>query len=294
MSRATLAFVARGAVVLGVAAQIGCGGGAALMHPAHVLRPDRVTLGAGMSSTFVGGEARRAMDAARVAAAADGSLPDEQGLIEGSVAYVLTAPTIAPWVGARAGVGYDSDAGVTYTGRGARADLRHAFESGKVALSVGVGASGVLQRLHQDDLGGIIEPRPSDPYVGVDARAMSGFGFDVPVIVGWHSTGDVGMAWAGARGGYEHLAGEFLFDPQGFNPFTSNPEPAESARVNAARWWGGGLVGLAVGVTPFWVGVEIDVAWNALRGNVDRADGERRVSLGGPSLSPTGALVGKF
>ncbi len=164
------------ALVLALGASA-CGGGAALMHPAHTLSAGRVTFGAGVSNNFALGDADAAIQSARVAAGADTVvLPDEEeAYLRGTIADTLLAPGLAPWVGARAGVGYDSDAGVTYTGRAVRVDARHSFQDERVALSIGGGLSGKLLRPRTDSGpdGGIRAQNQSD-IPGLDAGGVTG------------------------------------------------------------------------------------------------------------------------
>jgi hypothetical protein len=288
------------AVLVAAASTAGCGGGAALMHPAHALPPNRMTLGAGVSNHFVVGEASEAIESARLAASPTGSginpVERERDFITGAIAQTVTAPGLAPWVGARVGLGYTTDAGITYTGRTARVDGRHAFESGDVALSIGAGASGVLARPGHDEptsstqdpppprLGGSIDPTGEIP--GLDAGDVSGFGFDVPVIVGIRSDAELFQLWVGARGGYERLSGELLMalDPG---------REVETASLRASRWYLGGLLGIAVGVRPIWVALELDANYQRFEGELDRA-GVSSAKLEGVTLTPTGAVMAKF
>jgi hypothetical protein len=277
------------ATLLGVSA---CGGGAALMHPAHALPAGRVTLGAGVSNNFVLGDADAAIQSARVAAGAETQVsrgtPEEQAYVEGSIADTLVAPGLAPWVGARAGMGYDSDAGVTYTGRAVRVDARHAFQDERVALSVGGGATGRLLRPRSDAGadGRAVAVNQSD-IPGLDAGGVTGWGVDVPVVVGYRTDADLVQVWAGARGGYERSTGEFLLTVD------LDATIVDRADVDASRWYGGALLGLAVGVRPFWVGVELDATYHHLSGELAWRD-TAPIKLQGVSLAPTGAVVGKF
>jgi hypothetical protein len=256
-----------------------------------------------VSSQLALGEPGARMDEARVPASSDGVVAsgEDQRLLDGTVAHVLATPALAPWVGMRAGIGWRSEAGLTYTGRSVRADARHAIEGQKLAASAGLGVSGVLQRLRDDReldpypsggstpyLQSPAQP-PSEPFPGVDARSVGGWGVDVPLVVGWRSSGEVAMVWGGARGGHERLGGELWL--QDF----VEPDKVELAGIDASRWWMGGLLGIAVGVRPIWVGAELDVAYHWLGADIERAEGPtRHVELSGPALAPTGALFGKF
>ena len=272
------------------------------MHPAHALPQSRVSMGAGVSNQFVVGDANQAIERARLAASPTGSginpVERDREFITGAVAQTLAAPGLAPWVGARAGLGFTTDAGVTYTGRALRIDGRHAFESGDTALSIGAGASGVLARPSHDQptdplpgqdepaprLGGSIDPSGEIP--GLDAGDVSGFGFDVPVIVGMRSDAELFQLWIGARGGYERLSGELLM---ALDPVAE----VETASLRASRWYMGGLIGIAVGVRPIRVAVELDASYQRFEGELERP-GNARAKLDGVTLTPTGAVLAKF
>ena len=129
------------------------------------------------------------------------------------------------------------------------------------------------------------------PLAGGDLRA-TGYGFDVPVLVGWRSTASIVQGWVGARGGVEQLKGDLPLVP-------GADEHAPFASFSATRWYGGGLVGAAVGLWPVLVAVELDVAYQGVSGNASfpeltgaprRHDG----SVSGLTLAPAGAIIGKF
>lgn len=256
-------------------------------------------MGAGVSGRFVSGDADQAIAEARVATAQQGAVssPDqEQRLVAGAMAHTALAPGMAPWVGARAGIGFDSDAGVTYSGRTVRVDGRHAFVLGEkraFALSVGGGLSGVLTRAGSSS--------PADPsgggregeIPGVDASGATGWGFDVPLLVGWRSNASLIHAWLGPRAGYERLGGELVLriDP--------DPTVERHAPLGASRYYVGGLAGLSVGVGPVWIAVELGAAYQAIDGSLDveqPGGGSTRHSaqLEGLSLTPGGAVGGRF
>jgi hypothetical protein len=266
----------------------GCGGGAALMHPAHTLAPQRVTMGAGVSNNFALGGADESIEAARQTTVPAGvpAPAGQQQYAEGAIVHTLVAPGLAPWVGARVGTGYGTDAGVTYTGRAARIDGRYALSNEKTALSFGLGASGILSHPSSDS-GGSRTPGTARGVPGVDASGVTGWGLDVPIIAGYRSDAELVQIWGGLRGGYERLFGEILL--------RANLDQQEESRadVSAHRWFAGGLLGLAVGVRPFWVGIELDFAYQRLAGELDWA-GTRAVEVEGFTLAPTGAVVGKF
>jgi hypothetical protein len=157
------------AIVLG-AIVLGCGGGAPLLHPAHVLHPGFVEVGAGLSGEL-----------ALVPAPASPTLQE-----------LAVSPGVAPWADARVGVVGDNEAGLTYTGRSLRVDGRHAFALGGAALSVGLGASALVAH---------------EPGRGLDPSGVFGGGLDVPVLLGIHTRSDLYALWIGPRGGFELLRG---------------------------------------------------------------------------------------
>jgi hypothetical protein len=148
-----------------------CGGGVPLLHPAHVLPPGRVEVGAGMSGEL----------ALQTSAAGSSTLQE-----------LAVSPGVAPWASGRVGIAGDNEGGLTYTGRTVRLDGRHAFPIGGLALSIGLGGSAIVA--HQ-------------PGHGFDASGVYGGGLDVPVLLGIHTTGDLYSLWIGPRGGVELLRG---------------------------------------------------------------------------------------
>jgi hypothetical protein len=286
-TRGALAATASGLVVCA------CGGGAATLHPAHTLPLSRVSAGAGVSGAFTFGEGERAIEQGRAAGSPGGaSSTAEQQFLAGAVANALLAPGLAPWVGARAGLGAQSEAGLTYTGRTARLDARHAFENDSFALSVGAGASAVLFHIGQSGNGSANPVLTAGRYSGsTDEFSAGGFGFDVPILVGWRSSAQVVQAWAGLRAGFEHVAGDV--------PLAPAISQTEESRLTANRFWGSGLVGAAIGLEPFWVALELDVAYSSISASASfpadaGAPSARDASFTGWSLAPTGAIIGKF
>jgi hypothetical protein len=260
----------------------GCGGGAPLLHPAHVLPSGHVSAGAGVSGQF----------AFRNEPGAQGG-PPEQHAFEDAIARASLSPGIAPWVGARAGLGGHFEAGLAYTGRSVRADARRAFGGETVAVSVGAAASAVFSD-PQDRIDDGTAPMPMRgrlPPGGGDLRA-TGYGFDVPVLVGWRSTASVVQGWIGARGGVEQINGDLPLPPVG-------GERAPFASFSATRWYGGGLVGAAVGLWPVTVAVELDIAYQGVSGRASfpaeaGSPPQRDGSVSGLTVAPAGAIIGKF
>jgi hypothetical protein len=278
------------------AALSGCGGGMPLLHPAHTLAKGIVTAGAGVSGQFVTGQSSHSVDPRQQAG------NQERAYLEEKISDASFAPGVAPWVGARLGLGYDTEAGLTYLGRSLRIDARHAFGNETWALSVGAGASGVLGHVEAGSESGAVPPVG---YGRFDPRGSDvtpkGWAFDVPILFGYRSTASVVQAWVGARGGVERLTAEFgLIEGIAPPPETGPPTittPVAFADVSALRWYGGGLVGMAVGFRPVWVAVELDVAYNHVGVEADFRSGDPRrqnVDLSGVTLAPAGAIIGKF
>jgi len=273
-----------------------CGGAGPLLHPAHVLPLGRVSAGVGASGQFVFGGGESSVDRVSVPPGSPvASSNAERVYLEGAVSRAALAPGVAPWAGARAGLGGSNEGGLTYTGRAARIDARHAFGDDTVAVSLGVGASAVL--MHPGSNSDLPPPGSAVPAGRFSGRsddiAATGWGFDVPVIVGWRSSASIVEAWAGVRAGVERVAGDLE---------TQSSVGAQGrASVTAFRKYGGGLVGAAIGLKPFAVALELDVAYQGVSGTAtfpasaggvpeSHVDG----TLSGVTLAPSGAIIGKF
>jgi hypothetical protein len=272
----------------------GCGGGTPLLHPAHALSVQEVTMGAGVSNNFVLGDGKDKIEAARNATAQQGAISqpkDEQDYVEGAVAHVLTAPGLAPWVGARAGIGFDSDAGVAFTGRSLRLDGRHAFQDDELALSVGLGASGLLLRNENEAASG------SKSIPGLDASGVTGWGLDVPFLVGWRSTASLIQIYGGLRGSYERAFGTVNLS------IYASPDDIREADLDASHWTAGALAGLSVGVSPVFVIVELGAGYTWVKGSLDIPNSpgpaptgttHHTADLSAFTLAPAGALLTRF
>jgi len=222
----------------------GCAGGGPLLHGAHALGPGATAQGAGFSGTFAAGDVKAAARAARSAdrdAAAD-----------------AIAPGVAPWVGARVGIGGENEAGLTYTGRSLRLDARHAFEDGPRALSIGAGVSGILRSSD--------ERRYAD---GSYSTSPWGFGFDVPILVGWRSDAGVVTLWAGARGGIDSI---------------------RWSDVDLQHRYIGTVTGLGLGFRHVHAALELDAYYQSVSGSLSGDD----VRLSGLTLAPAAALLLTF
>lgn len=213
----------------------GCGAGAPLLHPAHVLHAGDVSAGAGLSGELV------------VSSGADPS---------GRLLQLAAASGVAPWVSGRVGLAGDNEAGLTYTGRNVRLDVRHAFAIGAAALSVGIGGSL------------IIAERPGVDVHGRDVGVFGG-GIDVPVLFGVRSKSDLYAFWVGPRGGFEALG-----DGEG----------------SVRHWLGGFVVGVRGGFRHVHVALELDGGYHRADGTALGSS----IGVGLFTLTPSGALVFSF
>jgi hypothetical protein len=229
----------------------GCGGGGPLLHPAHVLAPGAVSVGAGLS-----GQLALKPLPGQAASANDGPL-QELGV----------APGVAPWVSGRMGVADSNDFGLTYSGRSLRVDGRHAFVMGKAAISLGLGASAIMAR------------RPGD---GSDASGVFGGGADVPLLVGWHSSSDIYALWFGPRGGFEVIGGRLQL---------GQDTAAQVFDVHARHFYGMLVAGMRVGFRHVHVALEVDAAYHSVDGTFRLGTGaETSTHVQQISLTPAGAL----
>lgn len=201
------------------------------MHPAHVLPPEHVSIGAGMSGQFAVETHVSELDpvAARV------------------VHEAAFSPGLAPWVSGRMGIEGDLEAGLTYAGRSIRLDLRRAFELDGPTLSIGLGASGVLPK-RRDDLG----------------FRVGGGGGDLPILIGYRSDSEIFALWLGARGGFELLDGHLELD-------VDPTAPIDTPLVEDISGWhtyAGGLAGLRVGFRHVFAALELSAAMHWADGDV--------------------------
>jgi hypothetical protein len=167
------------------------------------------------------------------------------------------------------GIEGDYEAGLTYSGRTIRLDLRRAFDFGAPALSLGLGASAVLPR-RRDEL----------------AFRIGGGGADVPLLFGLRSSADILSVWLGARGGFEYLQGSRELE---LGPDAPLGEPPVED-VSAWHGYAGGLAGLRVGFRHVFAVLEIDAAMHWAEGDV----GSDSATVSQFGLAPGGALIGQF
>jgi hypothetical protein len=233
----------------------GCGGASPMMHTAFALAEDEITLGGGFAGQVTVAEPDLTAE----------QIP-ERALEEGAI-----APGLSPWVGARYGIGYDFDAGLTYSGRTIRLDGRRSFlldDEEKVALSLGIGASALMPK-RDDDL----------------ALRVGGFGGDIPLLFGWRSTADIYSVWIGARGGMEYLNGQRELEVPPDQPDLPPAEDIEGWHAHA-----GGLLGLRIGFRYVFAVLELGAAMHWAEADV----GAVHVSVQEFALAPAGALIIKF
>ncbi len=232
-----------------------CGGAAPLMHTAHALPEDEVTVGAGFSGSINVSPPELGPENEAEAAVEEGSV----------------SPGFAPWVGGRLGLGGEYDAGVLYTARTIRADLRRSFPFGEddsLAFSMGLGASGLLPK-RRDDLG----------------VRIGGFGGDIPLLFGYRSDADVYSFYLGPRFGIEYLNGQRDLPPDPLDPTVVGVESIQGWHAQA-----GGLMGLRIGFRYLYAAIEVagDMHWS------EATVGETDASFSVFALRPAGALIGRF
>jgi hypothetical protein len=273
-----------------------CGGATPLLHPAHTLSPGKVTFGAGVSSTFLAGDAKTELDEARAVTSSGTatSAAEREQVVQGTITTVLAAPGLAPWIGGRAGVAERTEAGVAYTGRWGRIDVRHAIEDRKLALSFGVAGLALLAHPSSDP--GEPSGAPNE-LGGVDASGAYGFGIQVPVLVGYRSDAELVQAWGGLIGTFEQAMGTVILTKAPAAP----PDPSEpdddnvdEADLDAHRFSGAAVLGLAVGLQPIWVAVELTGRYFSLEGSLKDGATTSRGELTGLSLEPAAAIMGRF
>jgi hypothetical protein len=251
----------------------GCGGGLPLLHPAQTLRLGEVRALAGFSSNVAVGELASATRNAvnQAAGTSSGPPPGDVAYAQGALVAASIGPGLAPIVGARVGVGAQSEAGLVYTGRAVRADIRRSFElSDTLALSIGAGGSATLYGRSD---------QASIP--NVDLGRLHGWGADVPILLGYKSDGDLYMLWLGARGGWQHVDVDDLTSEPGSAQLGTPP-----ISLSATQFWAGGLLGAAVGFRHVHVAMELDVSYASVTGDYD----ETHAHVAGVSLAPAAAL----
>ncbi|MFO0638338.1 MAG: hypothetical protein U0183_03940 [Polyangiaceae bacterium] len=269
----------RGFVAIAVCALVGCGGGAPLLHPARTLPSGEVRVAGGLSGNFVPGGLASDLRAAREQAATSpqavpGGPGENPAYARGALVAAAMAPGIAPFVGARVGLGSAFEGGLAYTGRAVRVDVRKSFDTKDTSLSIGIGGSAAL---YGRDGG-------QNELPGLDLGALKGYGADVPLLVGWQSQGGLYRVWGGARGGFERdSVGRLSSEPR-------DPVPGAPLTLDATRFYAGGVFGLATGLRHVHVALELQVAYQTASGTFNGSS----VSVSGLSVSPATALLWSF
>ncbi len=261
------------ALVLATPMLAACAGGAPLLHSARALDPGDVAAAAGFSANVATGALGSSLAGARTEAAAStsaGTTTVDATYARGALVAAAVAPGLAPFVAARVGLGAGAEGGITYTGRGARIDMRETWTSGAISYSAGAGGTGYLYDHDADS-----------PLPNVDLGELHGWGFDVPLLVSWRASGGLYEAWAGARGGYDSVSISSLTSVPGAGDFGNAPYALSGTRV-----WGGGLVGAAMGFRHVHVAIELDAAWQHVSGSFNGTS----TSVDGLALTPGSAL----
>jgi hypothetical protein len=247
------------------------------LHPARTLGQGELRAAAGFSANIDTGSLADAIQGARNHASSHGGAagPPDETYARGAMALASLGPGLAPFAGARVGIGGQAEGGLTYTGRAVRADVRRSFDWARHwSLSLGVGGTAVLYGRSS-----------GDTLPNVDLGQLHGWGADVPVLIGYASDGDLYRVWLGGRAGWEHVdVGQVRTIP---NPPTLGAPPPS---LSATRFWGGGLVGLAVGFRHVHVAMEIDVGYANVAGNYAGTHTE----LAGLTLTPASSIWWAF
>jgi hypothetical protein len=245
----------RGALGLAACLSVGCGGGAPLLHPAHVLRPGFVHVGAGVSGQLAVLQ------------------PAQAGSNDARIEELTAAPGVAPWLTGRVGIAGDNEAGITFTGRSLRVDGRHAFSLGAPTLSVGLGASALVAR---------------PPGHGSDAGSVYGAGFDLPVLLGIRSRSDIYAIWIGPRAGVELFRGSLQLQ-NGSAPDPGDPENLPSD-VSGHHEFVGGVIGMRAGFRHVHVAIEGSFTYHLASGKLAGAS----FQMNQFTITPGGALLISF
>jgi len=191
---------------------------------------------------------------------------------KGALVAAAIAPGLAPYAGARVGIGNQFEAGLAYTGRAVRADMRRSFGDGPWNYSIGLGGSAALYGRQQ-----------GSDLPNVEIGSLKGYGFDVPLLAGWESPGGIYKLWFGGRGGFEHINIERL---------TTEPKEGVGGPIglDANRFFGGGVVGMATGFNHVHVALEASVSYQVVTGTYNQTNATVR----GITIAPATALWWTF
>lgn len=289
MPAAFSARCALGAASVVVIVATGCGAGTPLLHPAHVLERHRVRAGAGASQHLVFGPTGQAIERSQDLGEEDPGIPEEsrEDFVNGAVAQAVGTPGIAPWVGARAGLGDDYEMGLTYTGRRVRGDLRRAFAIEDFVLSIGGGVGALVP-----DLGsttprtgaGAPEQVHGNDIRRFDGGSIAGWSIDVPLLIGTRSRPEVVSTWIGAHAVYERFSADLLFD------FDANEAPLV-APTTGSRFFAGAVAGLSIGLRPIWALLEVSGGYQSVSAEIRAGSTTYLPQLDGFTLTPSFALA---
>jgi hypothetical protein len=148
-------------------------------------------------------------------------------------------------------------------------DVRHSWDWDDVSLSVGLGLETPIS------FNSWASTLPN-----LDLSSVHGYGADVPVLVGWQSAARIYMVWAGLRGGWDHTT---------VSAQTTAPGSATSTdpvHLDADRFYGGGVAGLAAGFRHVHAALELDAAYQTIHGTFAQTS----ATVSGFSVAPAAAL----
>ncbi|WP_394829975.1 hypothetical protein [Pendulispora albinea] len=265
-------------VALSSAALAGCGAGAPLLHPARALPLGEIRAAGGLSGQIAVGSAAEDLRDAREQSASRAQPQGDPGTnpsyAKGALVAAAMGPGLAPYFSGRVGIGGGGEGGITYTGRSARLDLRKAFDDGAWSYSVGAGVTVPFYGRHQ---GGTLS--------NVNLDNLRGYGADIPLLVGWESSGGIYKIWAGPRAGWEHVSIENLTSER-----KDGPPNTSGKALSADRFYAGAVLGLAVGFRHVHVALELSGAYNHINGQYN----DNNVTVTGVALTPSSALWWTF
>ena len=119
----------------------------------------------------------------------------------------------------------------------------------------------------------------------MDLGALHGYGADIPILVGWQSTGALYQVWTGVRGGFEH---------DNISDVTSEPKSVTIGTpplgLSADRFYGGGVLGIATGLHHIHVALELAAYYENVHGSFNGST----VTTQGFSVIPATALWWTF
>ena len=251
----------------GLALVAGCGGGVPLLHPAQVLPPGKTAFAAGLSDRLALGAERRALNEAREGTS--GAPRFDPRFTRGVLVALSEGPAVTPYAAGRIGIAGSNEAGLSASGPALRGDARHAWAWGAAAFSAGLGVTGRGFGQRAD-------------LAEADFGRARGYGLDLPLLVGYHTDADLISVWGGLRASLDHWSGSVSLDAGG--PF----------QLSADRAALGPVLGIALGLPPFWVMAELEVDRARVAGSLDRAGTHFEAAVDGWSARPAGALVAKF